>query len=49
MENQIVIGMFGIILGYFAFRYYQNRKKNTFDFSDILNEDKYKVKGKFEK
>ena len=52
MEKEIIIGL-GLIIGYLLFRFVNRNKqkiKNPTDiYSDILTNDKYKVKGQYDK
>lgn len=48
MENEILIGIFGLILGYVIIKYFKS-KESTVDFTKILNDEKYKVKGRWDK
>jgi len=44
MEKEIIISL-GLIIGYFLFRVVNRKQKNPTDvYSDILTNDKYKVK-----
>ena len=50
MEKEIIIGAFGLIIGYFIFKFITRKQKAPTDvYSDILTSDKYKVKGQWDK
>ena len=50
MEKEIVLGIIGLILGFFLFRYIIKHQKRTEDiYSEILHNKKYKVKGQWDK
>ena len=47
MEKWTIITL-GLIIGYFLFRFIDRKQKNpTGIYSDILTDDKYKVKGQW--
>ena len=49
MEKEIIIGIIGLITGYFLIRFLSRKQKKSIDiYSDILTDEKYKVKGRFE-
>ncbi len=50
MEKEIIMGAFGLIVGYFIFKFITRKQKNsTKVYSDILTSDKYKVKGQWDR
>ena len=49
MEKWTIITI-GLIIGYFLFRLIDRKQKNSTDtYSDVLMNDKYKVKGQWER
>jgi len=46
MEKEIMIGALGLVAAYFLLRL-GNRKQSSSAYSDILSDDKYKVKGQW--
>ena len=49
MEKEIVIAL-GLIVGYFFYKAVSKKQKIPVDtYSDILTNDKYKVKGQYDK
>lgn len=45
MEKDIIMGVLGLIIGYFLFKVVNRKQKNPTDtYSDILTNDKYEVK-----
>lgn len=50
MEKEIIIGAFGLIIGYLIFKLITRKQKNSTNlYSDILTSDKYKVKGQWDR
>lgn len=50
MEKEILIGALGLIIGYFILKLITRRQKTSTDtHSSILTNDKYKVKGQWDK
>ena len=48
MEKWITITL-GLIIGYLLFRYLNKKQKANDQYSDILTNDKYKVKGQWDR
>ncbi len=50
MENRMILGVIGLIIGYFIFKLMTRKQKtSTNNCSSILTNDKYKVKGQWDK
>ena len=50
MENRMIMGVLGLIIGYFIFKLITRKQKNSTNlYSDILISDKHKVKGQWDK
>ena len=50
MENELIIGALGLIISYFIFKSLTRKQKtSTKVYSNILTNDKYKVKGQWDK
>lgn len=48
MENTIKITIIGLIIGYLLFKFLNKKQKNE-SYSEFLRDDKYKVKGQWDK
>jgi len=50
MEKQILFGILGIIVGYFLLKLILRHEKESKDiYTEILTDDKYKVKGQWDR
>jgi hypothetical protein len=50
MENGIIIGVLGLIIGYFLYKFLSKKQRNsTSGYSDILTNDKFKVRGQWDR
>ena len=50
MGKEIIIGVLGLIIGYLLFRVVNIKQKNPTDtYSDVLTNDKYKVKDQWDR
>ena len=50
MENGIIIGVLGLIIGYFLYKFLSKKQRNSNSgYSDILTNDKFKVRGQWDR
>ena len=50
MENGMIIGVLALIVGYFLYKFLNKRQRSsTSKHSDILTNDKYKVRGQWDR
>ena len=50
MENGMIIGVLGLIIGYFLYKFFSKKQRNlNSGYSDMLTNNKYKVKGQWDR
>ncbi len=50
MENGIIMGVLGLIMGHFLYKFLSRKQRSqTLNYPNLLTEDKYKVKGQWDK